>query len=1379
MARISTDEPTQVVVKDLAEEQIEDDFASKDVVTAVSSDHVLIGDASDSDAVKRALISDFASAGGNMDAATYDPTTVGGDAFDMDNMAEGTNLILTASERSAISASTSHASADGSSHTFIDQDVTNASAPVLAVTNMTGSAAGLDSDATAHASADGSSHTFIDQSVVSGASPTFDNDNFTATTDKNYVTDAEAVVIGNTSNTNSGDEVAADLTTAGIVELATAAETLTGTDETRAATPVGVKAVADLKAPIDDPTFTTGISLGAASLSEAELEILDGATLTTAELNYVDGVTSPIQPQITANLSRIDILSAQVDDNHPTLTSDQLQFSIASNTTIGYVSPWTNTTMTHWAYNLDSTATPTGTGVDADVNGVGTVNVGEVDLGDYDSHSLYGWYKDADGADTWLQVKPDPLLDDDAAIPGLPVVAINTLAPTEITDFAVAEGSDTTSQIIITFTSATSVKTLQTDLYRTLDGTDGLFRSVVSTDDEFSNISAGVAYNLFLRVTDEDGLSSDSNNATITLSAGANGIVSIVDALVTKITDDDTATLNIALQITDRTQTAQTSTVTCSTVDDTAVAGTNFTGVSSATVTFPAQQSFNASTSVDTGTDVITITSHPLNTGDGVFYDINGGTVIAGLTDGGTYYIDDTGANTFTLHLTRATAIAGTGAIDITSGSSETHLLSVTSRVTPIAVTTALESIKNLTAQLHIDPGSEGSGGGAGFYPEIAAFPDNATLFKIDGTGTVDGTASDQVSGEIVFELEAFTGREDYSFPSDEIWENYIGLDTLGNDLSDGYVGAGQMTVRGGAVLDDDTIFTTTNPRLDKLVNFQSTGAHYIWVRNRASAGWRTEVYVGFNQSDNMAGGPLLKTASASTSIWRWTKHSGSYNVTSTGTQTFNIYKVDTWFNCDRIVITDDNAYDPSGIGAAGSPGASENEGPAITALAGGAAATDDPNNLLFATNPDPGTTPYDPSLFVPVNGSGQVGIRDSITVRWPEGTNIFNVDMVVTDSVSSLTIAGATTIIDPVTGYGEGLRWSPTQDMVEDVAHTTAIDGTCNDPAGVTKTIDYTGYSFTTFDSGAGSILYSSLFSQFPTNTDFTAAYLPAAFGWVWGPGSGFGADGKQYAFFRDDPEGVRGTVMMMQLPPGKAGLEGAKVETRIDWSINQDGNNAAGVEEIWIAYDVYLSDNYKCASGHKMPGLLAYGDSGPSSGVANLGRNCAVRGTYSGNLDDGSVPIPSWPYPFINKIPLPNGGLTCPAIFAYDAEGSNANQFANASDDTVNISSSTAADQYNMPRGQWVRNKIYLKSNTINVNGPPVDAGYNYDGIMSYYMDGIRMVHRTGVPFRSYDWVDWNLGYFTYFWGGGSTDWRSPDDQEQQLYIDRIVISTTDPDA
>ncbi|RLG44334.1 MAG: hypothetical protein DRN81_04755, partial [Thermoproteota archaeon] len=56
-----------------------------------------------------------------------------------------------------------------------------------------------------------------------------------------HLTSAQHTVVGNTSGTNTGDEASASTTVAGVVELATTAETTTGTDATRAVTPDGLK----------------------------------------------------------------------------------------------------------------------------------------------------------------------------------------------------------------------------------------------------------------------------------------------------------------------------------------------------------------------------------------------------------------------------------------------------------------------------------------------------------------------------------------------------------------------------------------------------------------------------------------------------------------------------------------------------------------------------------------------------------------------------------------------------------------------------------------------------------------------------------------------------------------------------------------------------------------------------------------------------------------------------------------------------------------------------------------------------------------------------------------------------------------------------------
>ena len=39
------------------------------------------------------------------------------------------------------------------------------------------------------------------------------------------------------------------------------------------------------------PTFTTSITIGSAGITEAELEILDGASLSTSDINIIDGIS--------------------------------------------------------------------------------------------------------------------------------------------------------------------------------------------------------------------------------------------------------------------------------------------------------------------------------------------------------------------------------------------------------------------------------------------------------------------------------------------------------------------------------------------------------------------------------------------------------------------------------------------------------------------------------------------------------------------------------------------------------------------------------------------------------------------------------------------------------------------------------------------------------------------------------------------------------------------------------------------------------------------------------------------------------------------------------------------------------------------------------
>lgn len=103
--------------------------SDKTLVTAVGSDHVLISDASDVGNLKKALISDFASAGGDMAAATYDPTTIAADAFARANHT-GTQTASTVSDfdtevgnHTDVAANTTHRGSTANPHTITKAQV--------------------------------------------------------------------------------------------------------------------------------------------------------------------------------------------------------------------------------------------------------------------------------------------------------------------------------------------------------------------------------------------------------------------------------------------------------------------------------------------------------------------------------------------------------------------------------------------------------------------------------------------------------------------------------------------------------------------------------------------------------------------------------------------------------------------------------------------------------------------------------------------------------------------------------------------------------------------------------------------------------------------------------------------------------------------------------------------------------------------------------------------------------------------------------------------------------------------------------------------------------------------------------------------------------
>ncbi|NNG00371.1 MAG: hypothetical protein HKM93_13375 [Desulfobacteraceae bacterium] len=110
------------------------------------------------------------------------------------------------------------------------------------------------------------------------------------------------------------------------------------------------------------------------------------------------------------------------------------------------------------------------------------------------------------------------------------------------------------------------------------------------------------------------------------------------------------------------------------------------------------------------------------------------------------------------------------------------------------------------------------------------------------------------------------------------------------------------------------------SPHLEFKVSFVETGRHFVWIRGLAQ-GNDNSLHVGL-------GGKTFETARNITlpvvSDWRWNNTSNgnhaSINVTRKGIQTVDLWMREDGLIVDKIILTTDPTYEPSGKGPAESP---------------------------------------------------------------------------------------------------------------------------------------------------------------------------------------------------------------------------------------------------------------------------------------------------------------------------------------------------------------------------------------------------------------------------------------------------------------------------
>jgi len=133
---------------------------------------------------------------------------------------------------------------------------------------------------------------------------------------------------------------------------------------------------------------------------------------------------------------------------------------------------------------------------------------------------------------------------------------------------------------------------------------------------------------------------------------------------------------------------------------------------------------------------------------------------------------------------------------------------------------------------------------------------------------------------------------------------------------TDGFTGIAGMQALPNSGASNNTGYTTGSPRLDYEIDFVTTGTHYIWIRAWGSGGNDDSCHAGLDMReidtcDRMSGWSGIYTWSNGT----MDDPPATFEVSSTGSHTLNIWMREDGIIIDKIVLTTNPDYEPTGDG--------------------------------------------------------------------------------------------------------------------------------------------------------------------------------------------------------------------------------------------------------------------------------------------------------------------------------------------------------------------------------------------------------------------------------------------------------------------------------
>jgi hypothetical protein len=177
-----------------------------------------------------------------------------------------------------------------------------------------------------------------------------------------------------------------------------------------------------------------------------------------------------------------------------------------------------------------------------------------------------------------------------------------------------------------------------------------------------------------------------------------------------------------------------------------------------------------------------------------------------------------------------------------------------------------------------------------------------------NGTCTLPTTFLES-NGQVVMEAEHFVTNTPRS---SHTWDL-----TANTSASNGQV----MVANPNSNVTINTGYTTTSPQLDFPVQFTTPGTYYVWVRAIGPSGNDDSCHAGLD-GNAMASADRMGSFSTTLSWSRATLDGpvASINVASAGVHVFNLWMREDGVRIDRILLTTNSGYTPSGAGPAESP---------------------------------------------------------------------------------------------------------------------------------------------------------------------------------------------------------------------------------------------------------------------------------------------------------------------------------------------------------------------------------------------------------------------------------------------------------------------------